>query len=179
MLIATLAVRRRRLVGRRRWCCAQSPAVGPGVVVAALVLDEDTVPSCRLGQHPGGAAAERAVGRAATAPGASGEAGDRPATQGVGGELRGRALVALAGNGGVRRARVTVAPGSVPLGEKGTVSCVRVRDLPADLLRVQGAVDGVSSGALRLVAVDAWLDARAVVVQSMAEQGSASLGHLA
>ena len=88
-------------------------------------------------------------------------------------------MVALAGGGGVGRARVAVAPGSVPFGEKGTVSCVRVRDLPADLLRVQGAVDGVRSGALRLVAVNAWLDARAVVVQSMAEQGSASLGHLA
>ena len=69
--------------------------------------------------------------------------------------------------------------GRSPFGEKSTVSCVRVRDLPADLLRVQGAVDGVRSGALRLVAVDTWLDARAVVVQSMAEQGFPSLGHLA
>ena len=74
---------------------------------------------------------------------------------------------------------MAVAPGSVSFEEKGAVSCVRVRDLPTDLLRVQGAVDGVRSGALRLVAVDAWLDAWAVVVQSMAEQGSASLGHLA
>ena len=114
-----------------------------------------------------------------TAPGASGGGGDRPATQGVGGGLRGRALVALAGNGGVGRARVAVAPGSVPFGEKGTVSCVRVRDLPTDLVRIQGAVHGVLSGAVRLIAVDAWLDARAVVVQAMAEQGSASLGHLA
>ena len=95
------------------------------------------------------------------------------------GGLRGRALVALAGDGGVGRACVAVAPGSVPFGEKGTLSCVRVRYSPANLLRVQGAVDGVRSGALRLVAVDTWLDARAVVVQSMAEQGSASLGHLA
>ena len=110
--------------------------------------------------------------------GAGGEARARPATQGVGGGLRGRALVALAGDGGVGCARVAVAPGSVPFGEKGTVSCVRVRELPADLLRVQGAFDDVRSGALRFVAVDAWLDARAVVVQSMAEQGSASLGHL-
>ena len=77
------------------------------------------------------------------------------------------------------RARVAVAPGSVPLGDKGTVSCVRVRGLPADLLRVQGAVDGLRSGALRIVAVDNWLNALAVVVQSMAEQGSASPGHLA
>ena len=61
------------------------------------------------------------------------------------------------------RARVTVAPGSVPFGEKGTLSCVRVRELPADLLRVQGTVDGVRSGAWRFVAVDAWLDDRAVV----------------
>ena len=68
------------MVGRGRWCCAQSPAVGPGMVVAALVLDEDTVPSCRLGQHLGGAAAELAVGRAVTATGASGGAGARPAT---------------------------------------------------------------------------------------------------
>ena len=88
-------------------------------------------------------------------------------------------MVALAGDGGVGRAHVAVAPGSVPFSEKGTVSCVRVRELPADLLRVHGAVDGVRLAALRFVAVDAWLDARAVVVQSMAEQGSASLGHLA
>ena len=117
----------------------------------------------------GGAAAELAVGRAVTAPGASGGAGARPATQGVGGGLRGRALVDLAGDGGVGRARVAVAPGSVPFGEKGTASCVRVRELPADLLRVQGAFDGVRSGASRFVAIDAWLDARAVVVQSMVE----------
>ena len=150
----------------------------PGEVVAPLDLDEDTVPSCRLGQHRGGAAAELAVGRAVTAPGASGGAGAWPAIQGVGGGLRGRTLVALSGDGGVGRARVAVAPGSVPFIEIGTVSCGRVRELPSGLLRVQGAVDGVRSGALRFVAVDAWLDARAVVVQSMAEQGSASLGHL-
>ena len=53
------------------------------------------------------------------------------------------------------RACVAVAPGSVLLGKKGTVSCVRVRELPADLVRVQGAVDGGRSGALRFVAVDA------------------------
>ena len=147
--------------------------------MAALDLDEVTVPSCRLGQHLGGAAAELAVGRAVTTPGASGGSGARPATQRVGGGQRGRALVALAGDGGVGRACVAVAPGSVPFGEKGTVSCVRVRELPADLLRVQGAFDGVRSDALRFVAVDACLDARAVVVQSMAEQGSASLGRLA
>ena len=114
-----------------------------------------------------------------TAPGVSGGAGARPATQGVVGGLRGRALVALAGDGGVGRARVAVTPGSVPFGEKVTVSRVRVRDLSADLLRVQGAVDGVRLGALRFVAVDAWLDARAVMAQPLAEQGSASLGHLA
>ena len=54
MLFATMAVQRRRLLGRGRWRCAQSPAVGRKVVVAALVLDEDTDPSCRLGQHVGG-----------------------------------------------------------------------------------------------------------------------------
>ena len=85
-----------------------------------------------------GTAAELAVGREATAPGASGGAGARPATQGVRGGLRGRALVALAGNGGLGRARVAVATGSVPFGEKGTVSGVRARDFPADLLQVQG-----------------------------------------
>ena len=102
-------------------------------------------------------------------PGASRGAGDRPATQGIGGGLRGRALVALAGDGGVGRAPVAVAPRSVPFEEKSTVSCARVRDFPDDLLRVQGAVDGVRSGSLRLVAVDAWLNAWAVVVQSMAD----------
>ena len=147
--------------------------------MVALVLDEDTGPSCRLGQHLGGATAELAVGRAATAPEASGVARARPSTQGVGGGPPRRALVALAGDGRVGRARVAMAPGSVPFGEKGTVSCVRVRDLRADLLRVQEAADVVRSDALRFVAVDAWLDTRAVVVQSTAEQGSASLGHLA
>ena len=93
------------------------------------------------------------------------------------GGLRGRALVALAGGGGVGRARVAVARGSVPFRKKGTVSCVRVRDLPTDLLRVQGAVDGVRSAAL--LHIEAWLDARAVVAPSMTEQGSASLGHIA
>ena len=73
MFFATVAVRRRRLVGRGRWCCAQSPAVGLGVVVAALVLDEDTVPSRRLGQHVGGAAAALAVGRAVTPWGPAGK----------------------------------------------------------------------------------------------------------
>ena len=68
---------------------------------------------------------------------------------------------------------------SVPFGEKGTVSSVRVSELPADLLRVRGAFDGVRSGALRFVAVDPWLDARAVVMQAMAEQSSASVGHIA
>ena len=132
-----------------------------------------------VGPTSKGAAAELAVGRAATAPGGSGGAGARPATQGIVGGRRGGALVALAGDGDVGRARVAVAPGSVPFGEKGTVSCVRVSDFPADLLRVQGAVDVVRSDALRLVAVDSWFDARAVVGQSMAEQGFASLGHLA
>ena len=74
---------------------------------------------------------------------------------------------------------MAVALGSVPFGEKGTVPGVRVRDFPADVLRVQGAVDGVRLGTLRVVAVDAWLDAPTVVVQSMTEQGSASLIHLA
>ena len=73
---------------------------------------------------------------------------------------------------------MAVAPGSVPVREKGAVSCVRVRELPANLLRVQGAVDIVRSVALRFAAVDAWLDARAVVLQSMADQGCANLGHL-
>ena len=94
------------------------------------------------------------------------------------GGVRARALLALTGDRGVGRAHVTVAPGPVPFREKWTVFCVRVRELSADLLRVQGVVDGLRSGALQFVAVDAWLDARAVVVQSMAEQGSASLGHL-
>ena len=77
MLFATVAVRRRRLVSRGRWCCAQNPGVGPGMEVAALVLDENMGPSCRSGQHLGerllsllverrkrrGAAGERVPGR--------------------------------------------------------------------------------------------------------------------
>ena len=53
MLFATVAVWRRRLVGHGRLRCGQSLTVGPGVVVAVLGLDEDTGPSCRLGQHLG------------------------------------------------------------------------------------------------------------------------------
>ena len=54
MPFATVEVRWHRLLGRGRWRCAQSPTVGPGVVLAARVLDKDTGPSCRLGQHLGG-----------------------------------------------------------------------------------------------------------------------------
>ena len=46
--------RRRKLAGCGLWCSAQMVvAGGPGVVVAR-VRDEDTGPSCRLGQHLGG-----------------------------------------------------------------------------------------------------------------------------
>ena len=54
MPFATVAGGRRRLLGRGRWRCPQSPSVGPEVVVAARVLNEDTGPSCRLSQHLGG-----------------------------------------------------------------------------------------------------------------------------
>ena len=112
-------------------------------------------------------------------PVTSGGAGARPATRGVAGGLRGLALGALAGDGGVGRDRVAVAPGSVPFGEKGTGLGVRASYLPVDTVCVRGEVGDVRSGALRIDAVDAWLAAREVVVQAVSARGSASLDRVA
>lgn len=46
-------LRRRRPVGRGLWGTARMVVVVEAGVVAALVGDEDTGPSCRLGQHRG------------------------------------------------------------------------------------------------------------------------------
>ena len=68
--------------------------------------------------------------------------------------LRGRALDALAGDGGVGRERVTVAPGSVTFGTNGEMG------VPAEVSSVEsvrgcGAVDGDRVNYLSCVALSA------------------------
>ena len=69
--------------------------------------------------------------------------------------LRGRALGALAGDGGVRRERVTVAPGSVSIGTNGEMG------VPAEVSSVEsvrgcGAVDGDRANLLSYVGLGAF-----------------------
>ena len=89
--------------------------------------------------------------------------------------LRGHALDALAGDGGVGRERVTVAPGSVAFENNGKMG------VPAEVSSVEsvrgcGAVDGdrenllscvaLSGGEARfsgVAAIEAWFSARATV----------------
>ena len=89
--------------------------------------------------------------------------------------LRGHALDALAGDGGVGRERVTVAPGSVAFENNGKMG------VPAEVSSVEsvrgcGAVDGdrenllscvaLSAGEARfsgVAAIEAWFSARATV----------------
>ena len=98
---------------------------------------------------------------------------------------------ALAGDGGVGRERVTVAPGSVAFENNGKMG------VPAEVSSVEpvrgcGAVDGdraiflpcvaVSAGEARfsgVAAIEAWLSARATVAGSVLSCGTANLDHLA
>ena len=101
-----------------------------------------------------------------------------PATRGVARWLQGRALDSLAGDGGVGRDRISIAPGSVTFGD--TVEfCVRARDFHAASVDVLGADDGLCARDSLGVAVDAWRSARASVAQSMSSRASASLDQLA
>ena len=72
-----------------------------------------------LGPTSGSAAAALAVGGGIASTVDVGGAPTVPAVRGVTGGLRGRALEALAGEGGVGRERVPVAPGSVIFGNRG------------------------------------------------------------
>ena len=97
-----------------------------------------------------------------------------PATRGSVKGLRGRALDAHAGDGGIGRDRVPIAPGSVIFGDRGEV-CVRARDSHVCSVSVLGADDDSRARASLDVAVDAWRSARASVIHSMASTGSACL----
>lgn len=67
-----------------------------------------------------------------------------PPTRGVVRELWGRALDALACDGGVGRDRISIAPGSVTFGHNGRFR-VRTRDFHADSVDVLGADDGLDA----------------------------------
>ena len=125
---------------------AVAPAAG-GAAVAPLV---------------GGAAVAPTAGGAAVASLASTGAPGPPALRGVAKGLRGRALEALAGDGGVGRERSPLAPGSVVFGDKGEVwgpVCV-APPLPCG-------------------AVEEWRSARASVALSVSVRGSANLDQVA
>ena len=92
-------------------------AAAPAVDVAAASTIESG--SCALGPTPGGAAAALAVGGGVASTVDVGGTPTVPAARGVTGGLRGRALEALAGEGGVGCERVPVAPGSVIFGNRG------------------------------------------------------------
>ena len=72
-----------------------------------------------FGPSSGSATAALAVGGAVTSTVETGGAPRVPAVRGATGGLRGRALEALAGEGGVGREHVPVAPGSVVFGNRG------------------------------------------------------------
>ena len=72
-----------------------------------------------LGPTSGGATAALAIGGEIASTVDVGGTPTVPAARGVTGGLRGRALEALAGGGGIGRERVPVAPGSVIFGDRG------------------------------------------------------------
>ena len=99
------------------------------------------------------------------------------ATRGSVKGLRGCALEAPAGDGGVGRDRIPIAPGSVTFGDRGDF-CVRARNFHAGSVGELRAGDDLLSRSLLGVAVDTWRSERARV-KSMASSGSASLDWLA
>ena len=115
----------------------------------------------------GTSAVHTAVG-AVAAHTARGEAPEQAAKRRAVSGLRGRALDALVGDGGVGRERVSVSPGSVSFGDGGKLG-VSAPVLP-----------GVPSCTVhRRVAFESWLPAEASVAQSMSRVDSAKLDRVA
>ena len=148
-----------------------------------------------LGPTSGGAAAALAVGGEVASTVDVGGTPTVPAVRGVTGGLRGRALEAMAGEGGVRRERVPVAPGSVVFANRGdhgeraracTLVSSRIVDTALSVTRgdtvsrservrrsdfdsgcEHGSTDGEGARAQLDSAVEAWRAAQDSVVRSV------------
>ena len=156
-----------------------------------------------LGPTSTGSAAALAVGGGVASTVDVGGTPTVPAARGVTGGLRGRALEALAGDGGVGRERVPVAPGSVSCGNRGghgerARACTlvsarivgpglsvargdavghseRVRRLDLYWGCGHGSTDGQRAHAQLDSAVEAWRVAQDSVMRSVSSTGSANL----
>ena len=174
---------------------AAAPAVD--VVAASTIESGGRV----LDSTSRGAAAVLAVGEGFASTVDVGGAPTVPAVRGVTGGLRGRALEALAGEGGVGRERGPVAPGSVIFGNRGDhgdraraytlVSArivgtglsvargdavshsERVRRSDFDWGCAHGSTDGERAHAQLNSAVEAWRAAQDSVKRSVSSTGSA------
>ena len=113
---------------------------------------------------PGGSSALQIAGGAVAAHKARGEAPDPAAKRGAARGLRGSALDALAGDGGVGRERVSLTPGSVSFGDIGHL-----------FLFAPEVPSGSSFPVHRRVVVQSWLSAKASVARSSLRVGFASL----
>ena len=137
------------------WFCVRATPLGPWVAAgpleaAASALHEDTGLFSRLGKHHlGGAAAAPTAGGAVATSVARGGAPERTAKRRAARELRGGALVSLAGDVGVGRKRVSPSPESVSLGDKCKI-CVPAPVLPSDS----------GCGLTQNVAIESWLPRR-------------------
>ena len=169
-------------------------------VAAASPLESD---GRVLGPTSGGAAVALAVGGGVASTVDVGGAPTVPVVRGVTGELRGRALEVLAGEGNVGRERVPVAPGSVIFGNTGdhgeraractlvsarivgtglsvargdTVShSERVRRSDFDWGCGHGSTDSERAHVQLDSAVEAWRAAQDSVTRSVSSKGSANL----
>ena len=174
---------------------AAAPAVD--VVAASTIESGGRV----LDSTSRGAAAVLAVGEGFASTVDVGGAPTVPAVRGVTGGLRGRALEALAGEGGVGRERGPVAPGSVIFGNRGdhgerARACTlvsarivgtglsvargdavshseRVRRSDFDWGCAHGSTDGERAHAQLNSAVEAWRAAQDSVKRSVSSTGSA------
>ena len=99
-----------------------------------------------LGPSARGEAAALVVGGAVAYTVEAGGASKVPAVRGLTGGLQGRALEALAGEGGVGHARVPVPPGSVVVGNRSSHE-ERARKCPSVSVRIVGI--GLSGRARR------------------------------
>ena len=176
---------------------ATAPAVGEA---AASTIESG---GRMMGPSSGGVSAALAVGGAVVSTVETGGAPRVPALGGVTGGLRGRALEALLGDGGVGRERVPVAPGSVVFGNRGnyrecarecplvsarlvgTVLSVAREDTVSPSERARrsdfdsgcghGATDGEGAHVHLDSAVKAWCAAQDSIARSVSTTGSAKL----